>query len=246
MSTYSHFNPLSSGFLVTSRANLKVYAYFRIQSRRRFSPPIPRAPHTRLPADVRRQQIAVAARNVFAVHGLAGSKTRQIAEAAKVTEAVLYRFFRSKNEIFQFAILEPVEKLSTDLVRLTAEFSRTDAKRRLELSHQIQQEIFEVVQEITPLLGVALFSDRDAGGEFYNERLVPLIELSTAAIGKAMARRQRKAMSPDVMYLVLFGMYFGVSLDALFDGGGGSHDGVAAQLTNLVAFGLFGVPEAVP
>ncbi len=242
MSTYSHFNP--RGFRSPGHEPRRAESVRLLPNsvRRRFSP-IPRTPHTRLPAEARREQIAVAARHVFAVHGLAGSKTRQIAEAAKVTEAVLYRFFRSKDEIFQFAILEPVEKLSSDLVRLTAEFSRTDAKRRLELSHQIQQEIFEVVQEITPLLGVALFSDRDAGMEFYNERLVPLIELSTAAIGKAMARRQRKAMSPEVMYLVLFGMY---PLDALFEGGAGSHDGVAAQLTNLVAFGLFGADAALP
>ncbi|HYT38307.1 MAG TPA: TetR/AcrR family transcriptional regulator [Acidimicrobiia bacterium] len=194
---------------------------------------------TRLPADLRRKQIAVAARHVFAVWGLAGAKTRQIAEAADVTETILYRHFSSKEEIFEAAILEPVEQLATDLMRLTAEFSRIDPKRRLELSQQVHDEIRRVVEEITPLLGVALFSSRETGRRFYRDRLVPLFDLAANAIGQAMAPKQQKVMEPRVMLLVLVGMYLGVSLEALFADRVVDWDGVTRDLTEVVAFGLF-------
>lgn len=193
---------------------------------------------TRLPADLRRKQIAVAARHVFAVSGLAGAKTRQIAEAADVTETILYRHFSSKEEIFEAAILEPVEQLAADLMRLTTQFSRIDPQRRLELSQQVHDEIRRVVEEITPLLGVALFSSRDTGRKFYRERLEPLFALAAEAVGKAMAPRQQKVMEPRVMLLVLVGMYLGVSLEALFADRTVEWDGVTRDLTDVVAFGL--------
>ena len=66
---------------------------------------LPRAEtRIRLPVDLRRQQIAVAARHVFAIHGLAGAKTRQIAEAANVTETILYRHFASKRDLYLAAL----------------------------------------------------------------------------------------------------------------------------------------------
>ena len=124
-------------------------------------------------------------------------------------------------------------------MRLTAEFSRIDPKRRLELSQQVHDEIRRVVEEITPLLGVALFSSRATGRRFYCDRLVPLFDLAADAIGQAMAPKQQKVMEPRVMLLVLVGMYFGVSLEALFADRVVDWDGVTRDLTDVVAFGLF-------
>lgn len=199
---------------------------------------------TRLPADLRRRQIALAAGHVFATQGLAGAKTRQIAEAADVTETILYRHFASKQEIFEVAILEPVERLATELTRLTAEFSRIDAKERLERSQQVHDQIRSVVQEITPLLGVALFSQRDAGRAFYVERLLPLFDFAADAIRQAMAPRQQRIVEPRVLLLAIVGMYFGISLEALFAERRIDWTRVSRDFTHLVAFGLFGPSDS--
>lgn len=193
----------------------------------------------RLPADLRRQQIAVAARHVFATQGLAGAKTRQIAEAANVTETILYRHFASKQEIFEAAVLQPVEQLAADLMRLTAAFSRIGPEERLERSVEVQGEIRRVVQEITPLLGVALFAQRKAGADFYRERLAPLFDVAAEAISHAMAPRQREIVEPRVLLLALVGMYLGVSLESLFGEHPVDAPRVTEELTHLVAFGLF-------
>lgn len=193
----------------------------------------------RLPADLRRQQIAVAARHVFATQGLAGAKTREIAEAANVTETILYRHFASKQEIFEAAVLQPVEQLAADLMRLTAAFSRTGPEERLERSIEVQGEIHRVVREITPLLGLALFAQREAGGEFYRERLAPLFDLAAEAISRAMAPRQQQIVEPRVLLLALVGMYLGVSLEGLFGEEPIDYQRVTEELTHVVAFGLF-------
>ncbi|HET9772736.1 MAG TPA: TetR/AcrR family transcriptional regulator [Acidimicrobiia bacterium] len=193
----------------------------------------------RLPADLRRQQIAVAARHVFATHGLAGAKTREIAQAANVTETILYRHFASKLEIFEAAVLQPVEQLATDLSRLTAAFSGIGPEERLERSIEVQGEIRRVVQEITPLLGLALFAQREAGGEFYRERLAPLFDLAADAISRAMAPRQQQIVEPRVLLLALVGMYLGVSLETVFGEERVDPNRVTEELTYVVAFGLF-------
>lgn len=191
-----------------------------------------------LPSDLRRDQIAVAARQVFAVRGLAGARTREIAKAANVTETVLYRHFSSKEEIFEAAVLEPVERLASDLMRLTGGFSRADAGKRLELSEHVHEEIRAVVEQITPLLGIALFSGGAAGRDFYRARLAPVLELSSEAIRQAMSPRQQRVMEPRTLLLTILGMYFGLSLDALFAPQRADSPEAARQLTKVVAFGL--------
>src|SRR6266508_901708 len=141
------------------------------------------------PSDLRREQIAAAARDIFAVRGLAGARTREIAKAANVTETVLYRHFSSKEEVFEAAVLEPVERLANDLMRLTAGFSTADPGERLELSEHVHEEIQAVVDQITPLLGIALFSGGAAGREFYRSRLAPLLDVTVDAIRQAMSPR---------------------------------------------------------
>jgi TetR/AcrR family transcriptional regulator len=191
-----------------------------------------------LPSGLRKEQIAVAARHVFATRGLAGARTREIAKAANVTETVLYRHFASKEEIFEAAVLEPVERLASDLMRLTAGFSKADPGKRLELSEHVHEEIRVVVEQITPLLGIALFSGGAAGREFYRTRLTPLLDLSSEAIRQAMSPRQQKVMEPRTLLLTIIGMYFGQSLDGLFSPQRNDSTGSARQLTEVVAFGL--------
>jgi len=54
----------------------------------------------RLPAKERRKQILLAAVRCFARHGYRGATTKRIAAEADVAEALLYRYFGSKRELF--------------------------------------------------------------------------------------------------------------------------------------------------
>lgn len=52
-----------------------------------------------------------AARQVFAARGYAHSSTREIAEAAGVSEALLFRYFGTKAKLFEMAMVEPFQRL---------------------------------------------------------------------------------------------------------------------------------------
>ena len=60
----------------------------------------------RTPQEVR-ELLLGAARSTFAARGYARSSTREIAEAAGVSEALLFRHFGTKANLFELAVLDP-------------------------------------------------------------------------------------------------------------------------------------------
>jgi AcrR family transcriptional regulator len=55
---------------------------------------------TRKTAEERREDVLVAARDVFAEHGLSGASTDEIARRAGISQPYLFRLFRTKKELF--------------------------------------------------------------------------------------------------------------------------------------------------
>jgi AcrR family transcriptional regulator len=64
----------------------------------------------RMAADERRGQIARVAAALFARHGFSGVTTRQIAKAARVNEAILYRHFPTKEDLYTEIIKGKIEE----------------------------------------------------------------------------------------------------------------------------------------
>ena len=57
--------------------------------------------HTgRMPADVRREQILRTAVTLFSQKGFKGTTTKEIAKAAGVSEAIIFRHFANKEELY--------------------------------------------------------------------------------------------------------------------------------------------------
>lgn len=72
----------------------------------------------RLPADERRQAILDAAFPLFATNGFAEVTTRQIAEKSGVSEALLYRHFRGKQELFDALLAQCIEHATEEVGQL--------------------------------------------------------------------------------------------------------------------------------
>ncbi len=62
-------------------------------------------PAKRVPAQDRRQQLIEAAMQLFARQGFKGTTTRQIAERARVNEAIIFRHFSRKEDLY-WAIID--------------------------------------------------------------------------------------------------------------------------------------------
>jgi len=65
-------------------------------------------PAPRLTSAGRRASIIAAAKAVFARHGLEGARTQQIARAAGISEALLFRHFPSKTHIYRAVLREVI------------------------------------------------------------------------------------------------------------------------------------------
>src|SRR5687768_14231998 len=88
----------------------------------------------RIPSATRRAQILGVARRAFAAKGFRGTTTKEIAEAAGVTEALLFKHFATKQDLYR-SILEakagenPIEPV---LAALRSHAERRDDRAFLE------------------------------------------------------------------------------------------------------------------
>lgn len=75
----------------------------------------------RMPAAERKKQIMMSAIRVFARSTYHGATTKNIAEEAGVTEALLYRYFGSKREIFKEGIRHTAGRITRGLEEILKE-----------------------------------------------------------------------------------------------------------------------------
>jgi AcrR family transcriptional regulator len=177
-------------------------------------PPIS-PPRKRMKAAVRRTSLLAAAREVFLQSGYAGARTKDIALHAGVTEALLYAHFASKDELFQTAVLEPLEELVEELVVLSANIDTTlDRDSLLAEGVQLHEHRARVMLQIAPLWAVMLFADGDSSRRFYRERLVPILDRYSATLGRFFERRNIE-LDPSVVSLAMLGMYGWIAFDAI-------------------------------
>ena len=89
----------------------------------------------------RRASILVTAREVFQENGLAGARTKAIADLAGTSETILYRHFASKEELFEAAVLEPVESLVANLVESADSMAALGRNSRRQASYEVNAEV---------------------------------------------------------------------------------------------------------
>ena len=190
----------------------------------------------RLTAEERRESILVAGRAVFLEQGLNGARTRTIAERAGITEAVLYRHFESKEEIFDAAVLTPLRAMLEDLL----ERSRTllaGEEPRPRLVVRLESLWLERLVEIVPLLGPALFDDQTLGRKCYQEIVAPFLDgLQRAAVSSGLL----PADEARGLVRAIFGTNLLLVLDRLQQGQEVDIPSLAGQLSDLYLLGLSG------
>ena len=190
----------------------------------------------RLTAEERRDTIVAAGRAVFLEQGLNGARTRTIAERAGITEAVLYRHFESKDDIFEAAVLRPLRLLLDDLLeRSRALLASGEGLPRLTI--RLESLWLEKLQEIVPLLGPALFDDQALGRQCYREIVAPFLErLGADAVATGLLPGDEAA----VLVRAVFGTNLLLVLDRLQQGQDIDIPSLAGQLSDLYSLGLSG------
>jgi len=95
----------------------------------------------RLKKSERREQIIERATDVFRQHGLKGARTREIAKVCGINEALLYKHFKSKEELFRVVLKNIHEDLARECYETVdaAEDGRS-ALLRLIATHKASME----------------------------------------------------------------------------------------------------------
>lgn len=195
---------------------------------------------TRMPGRERRGSIESAARRVFLEYGLAGARTKQIAEEAGIAEAVIYRHFESKEELFEAAILTRLEQSVAELAELCDRSAGLEMSTFVEENVLLHEQFLKAMIEIAPLLGTALFSDQTNGGTFYNERLLPLLRRIDRAIESAFGTFPHAEVQPGLVTSAMLGTYYWLALRAGFEGEPLKTRDIARQVNAIFARGLAG------
>jgi AcrR family transcriptional regulator len=190
----------------------------------------------RLTTEERRELILAGARSVFIQHGYSGSRTKMIAQAAGVSEALVYSHFESKDVLFEAAVLEPLEVMVGGLVTEAQRLPELSGPARREVSIQINTAVLTAMREIAPLLGIALYSESTFAKRFYREKLKPLLDQIRSSLAASMEGWPQQTVDPAVLAAVLLGTYNWMVLEANLDWGQGSMDveHIAGEVTNLL------------
>ena len=108
----------------------------------------------RMAAASRRQQILTRALATFACYGFAGTSTRQLAEAAGISEPILYRHFASKAALFEAVLALVTERILAALRRSVG--AAPDARSRLiALGHGLPDLLAGLEDELRVLCATA-------------------------------------------------------------------------------------------
>jgi len=104
--------------------------------------PLASRPHSiRMHAESRRSQIVAVAAGLFSQKGFRGTTTKEIADEAGVSEAIIFRHFATKDELYN-AILDHKVKQATERMKANLE----DAARRKDDNAYFGSLAYEMLQ----------------------------------------------------------------------------------------------------
>jgi len=196
----------------------------------------------RLTGDARRQQILRAAAKVFSQHGFEGARTKQIADEGGMAEAMIYRHFESKEELFAAAIVAPFEQVVEHAMRDAKAFPSISGHDRIEYSDRLHCEMHEAMRGLVPFLGPALFANPDSGLKFYAKRLVPLWKTYEDSIVEFQSSHEHRDIDPVLLSRMMIGLHMGLAIDAFYRGEEYDPVALGREITDLVHRGLSGPP----
>lgn len=170
------------------------------------------SPRRRMPAGERRKKMIDSARAIFELNGLDGARTKDIAEGAGVTEAFLYRYFASKDELYRIAVLDTLE---TELTTLRDQITDTYRAERDPFAFMATAtaQCLVYFQRYGALQGSATFGEGTNGPEFYKVTISPLLDEIGTMIAKRVGWSTAKTQFPIVRKALLGAMWM-VGIDA--------------------------------
>lgn len=206
-------------------------------------------PQLRYSAADRREQILEIATGLFAQQGFQGTTTREIAEGSGVTEALIFRHFASKEELY-WAVVERKINLARPAKRMRErlQVSGTD----MEILSGVAEEILErraKDQTLSRLLLYTALENHRLSHRFFKTYIAELYEVLSDFIKQRIAEGRFRPMDPVLAARGFLGMVVYHSwVQELFGGKRYQHfsvQDVSKTLAEVWLQGMLSVPEKV-
>lgn len=152
----------------------------------------------RLAAQERREQLLEAARRLFSVQGFDGTTTREIAEEAGVNEAIIFRYFDNKEDLYWAVINERIRRSGRKQKLL--EYLKSGLPER-EVFAGIAELLLVRTSEDVALTRLLLFSglrNPELSDQFFRTYMADVYELIADYIRMRMKEGRLRQIDPFV------------------------------------------------
>ena len=196
----------------------------------------------RFSAEDRRQQILEVAKAIFSRKGYEGTTTREIATAAKVNEAIIFRHFPTKEELY-WAVIDFSCKSSDARGQLVERLRRGGELK--DVFHDLALEILNRRsrdQALTRLLFFSALENHELSSRFFDHYVAQFYEILASYVKEQIETGKFRAVDPMVAARGFLGMVVYHSLvDTLFAGGRlkkHDHETIATELSTIWLNGM--------
>ena len=173
-------------------------------------------PHVRVPAEDRRQQIIEVARDLFASRGFEGTTTRQLAEEIGINEALLFRHFPTKEDLY-WAVLQHMIATQGTKDRLREHVSAGMSDR--ETLTAVAKDILNRNVQLTRLLFYSVLEKHELSERFFATHVVAYHEILADYIRAGIKARRFRNMDPIIAARAFIGMFsYHFQVQELFGG----------------------------
>jgi AcrR family transcriptional regulator len=161
--------------------------------------------HTRVPAEGRRQQILDVATGLFARQGFNGTTTRQIAQRAAVNEAIIFRHFPTKEDLY-WAVIEHQCTIGAGRTKLEARLaSGTDV---FEVLAGVAEDMLNRDTTLTRLLLFTALEKHELSDRFYRTHVSGYFEMLAGFVQRNIDEGRFRKVDPLLAARSFIGMLF--------------------------------------
>ncbi|MGH9521739.1 MAG: TetR/AcrR family transcriptional regulator [Terriglobales bacterium] len=161
--------------------------------------------HTRVPAEGRRLQIIEVATALFARQGFNGTTTRQIAQRAGVNEAIIFRHFPTKEDLY-WAVIE--SQCSVRGTRATLEARLVDDSDPAEALTAVAEDFLRRDTTLTRLLLFTALEKHELSDRFYRTHVARYFELLADYVRRNIDKGAFRVVDPLLAARSFIGMLF--------------------------------------
>ncbi|MGZ4813455.1 MAG: TetR/AcrR family transcriptional regulator [Terriglobales bacterium] len=170
----------------------------------------------RIPAEERRQQILELATELFARQGYRGTTTREIAQRVQVNEAIIFRHFPTKEDLY-WAVIENQIQIRAGRVRLEAKLA-AGGDDRAKLT-AIAEELLSRDVTLSRLLLYTALENHELSHRFFLTHVAQYLEMLADYIRQGVAEGRFREVDPLLAARGFLGMLvYHFQIQELFGG----------------------------